>query len=417
MLLTSPDPQPAETLALGPWLDELAAMPGAFSAMLRQALQGAASGYGHTIREICRQPVTWAGTARRLPEFRRAVVESLSGCRRVVLTGSGSSQFAGDCAAPALCAELGLSVEALGSGSILTARRAAVQGEPTLVVSLARSGDSPESSAVVELLLALEPGTRHLIVTCNPDGKLARNFAGNPRVRPVILGSQVDDRSLVMTSSFTNLALGALYLSRTERPQAFAAAADDLAAAARRLLADWPDRLARFIAGDVTRIVFLGAGCRHGAAKECALKVLEMTGGKIASMAETCLGLRHGPMCYIDERTLVVCFLSSDPLVAPYEIDLIRELHAKGLGAKRLAAGRTEALREIAGAVDVAIPYEASAGIGDPEFALLDAIVGQLLGFHRCLLEGLQPDSPSSGGIITRVVGSFPIHFPPKASS
>src|SRR6185436_19022661 len=100
--------------------------------------------------------------------------------------------------------------------------------------------------------------------------------------------------------SFTNLALSARFVGWGERSDGFASVADRLAGAARRLLIDWPDRLGVFVSGDIDRVVFLGNGCRFGAARESALKLLEMTGGKVASMAETYLGLRHGPMSFIN---------------------------------------------------------------------------------------------------------------------
>ena len=186
-------------------------------------------------------------------------------------------------------------------------------GEPTLVVSLARSGQSPESAAVVETLLEVEPRTHHLIVTCNSEGRLATAFAGQSRVQVIDLGSRVNDRSLVMTSSFTNLVLGALFLGWAERADEFATRVDGLGWGGRQLLAKWPDRLGAWVSGNVRRIVFLGSGARFGACRESALKMLEMTGGKVASLAQTYLGLRHGPMCFIDEQTLVVAYLSSHP--------------------------------------------------------------------------------------------------------
>ena len=224
-------------------------------------------------------------------------------------------------------------------GALLRGASAAVAGEPTLVVSLARSGESPERVAVVNRLLGAEPRTNHLISTCNSRGRLAREFANNVRVRVVSLSEEVHDRSLVMTSSFTNLALSARFLGWLDRPEEFAKLASRLDFAARRLLTAWPDRLSTFVSGNFNRMLFLGDGCRYGAARESALKLLEMTGGKVATMAESYLGLRHGPMCFIDERTLVVCFLSTDPLVRAYECDLIAELDAKGLGGRKLVVG------------------------------------------------------------------------------
>ncbi len=344
-------------------------------------------------------------------ERRDDVSESLRGCERIVLTGSGSSQYAGECVAPALCRDLGMPVDVRGGGALLLGGTASVAGEPALLVSLARSGESPESAAAVHRVLETEPLTKHLILTCNSRGRLARQFADDPRVRVISLSDEVHDRSLVMTSSFTNLAFSARFLGFLNRPEEYASLASRLDFAARRLLTQWPDRLSNFVSGDVERMVFLGDGCRFGAAREAALKLLEMTGGKIATMAETYLGLRHGPMCYINERTLVVCFLSSDPLIQAYERDLIAEMDAKRLGARKLVVGMEDAGASLAKGSDLAVSYETPGRVfEDSDLALLDVMIGQILGFHRCREEGLRPDCPSEEGVISRVVGEFRIH-------
>jgi tagatose-6-phosphate ketose/aldose isomerase len=393
------------------WLRTLSASGGLFSAILSESGHEPVDGYRHTIREICQQPATWLETARRMRDVRDQLRASLTGCQRMVLTGSGSSEYAGECVAPDLRQRLRLPVDVRGGGSLLLGAGASVAGEPTLVVSLARSGESPESAAVVDRLLETEPRTVHLILTCNSMGRLAREFAENRRVRVVSLSEEVHDRSLVMTSSFTNLALSARFLGWLDRPEEFGARVTRLDAAARRLLTAWPDRLGSFVAGSINRIVFLGDGCRFGAARESALKLLEMTGGKMATMAETYLGLRHGPMCFVNERTLLVCFLSSDPLIRAYERDLIAELDAKRLGARKLVVGVGDAGGALCKGSDVALSYEVPGhDADDADLALLDVMIGQILGFHRCREEGLQPDSPSETGIISRVVGEFRIH-------
>jgi tagatose-6-phosphate ketose/aldose isomerase len=368
-------------------------------------------GYHHTIREICQQPPTWTETAVRMKNFRNQIRESLAGCDRIVLTGSGSSHYVGLCVAPALRRELGISVDVLGGGALLLGAGASAAGEPTLVVSIARSGESPESAAVVERLIETEPRTKHLILTCNSRGRLAREFAKDARVQVVSLSDEVHDRSLVMTSSFTNLALSARFLGWLDRPQEFGPIASRLGHAARRLLTVWPDRLAGFVSGDINRVLFLGDGCRYGAAREAALKMIEMTAGRVATMAETYLGLRHGPMCFVNEKTLVVCFQSSDPLIRAYQRDLIAELDAKRLGARKLVVGVDDPGAVLGKVSDLAISYEFPGYDADDEdLALLDVMIGQILGFHRCREEGLQPDSPSESGVISRVVGDFRIH-------
>src|SRR5262245_23326986 len=89
------------------WLQSLAGRQGNFTALLAA---GDSSGFGHTLREICQQPATWTETARRLLPFHEAMSTNLASCRRIVLTGSGSSQYAGECVAPALQRRLRRSV-------------------------------------------------------------------------------------------------------------------------------------------------------------------------------------------------------------------------------------------------------------------------------------------------------------------
>ena len=185
---------------------------------------------------------------------------------------------------------------------------------------------------------------------------------------------------------------------------------DHLDRAGRNFLNKWPDCLKAWISGSVNRIVFLGNTGRFGACREGALKVLEMTSGKMASMSQTFLGVRHGPMSFIDERTLVVCYVSTDPLVRKYERDLILELNAKGLGARKLIAGVGDPGADLCREQDLLIRYDMPEQAADDSLALLDVMIAQILGFYRSLKEGLKPDSPSASGVISRVVGKFRIH-------
>jgi tagatose-6-phosphate ketose/aldose isomerase len=366
--------------------------------------------YANTIREICQQHATWTTIASRLVSCQPLMARSLDCCQRVVLTGSGSSHYAGECVAPLLQRRLGRSVIAAAGGDLLLSRHASIGGEPTLVVSLARSGDSPESVAVLNVLLETEPQTRHLIITCNSAGKLARQFATTPNVAVIPLGDDVNDRSLVMTSSFTNLVLGAKFLGWLDQPDAFLKSVDGLSRAGREILEAWPDCLAGVISHDIHRVVFLTEDRRFGAGHEAALKLLEMTAGRVATMAQTYLGLRHGPMSFIDDQTLLVCYRSGDPVTARYEEDLIRELKAKRLGARTLFCGPGEPGKGLAGSRDLTIPYGLSDQAPEADLAILDVLIAQILGFHRSRLEGLSPDSPSVDGVISRVVGQFQIH-------
>lgn len=384
--------------------------------LLEDAARGLGAGFEHTLREILQQPATWIETAQAVGQRAAQLRSGLGfdgGARPagIVLTGSGSSQYAGDCAQPGLAGELGIPAWSIASGDILTEGASALPPvRPLLVVSLARSGDSPESAPALCAMLREAPGIRHLVITCNANGKLARLRAEHPEIEVVVLADRTNDRSLVMTSSFTNLALAARLLARLDRPQDMDGLAHELAARAQGVLLEGSESLARVAEKEFRQVVFLGSGERYGAARESALKMLEMTAGRVHTMTETYLGLRHGPMSAIHKDTLMVCFLSSDPVRRAYEGDLIRELHRKRLGHTRVVAGPVvppELLLE----GDVGVDFGPDAKADDASRALVYVLTGQLLAFFKCLAVGLKPDSPSETGVINRVVENFRIHM------
>jgi tagatose-6-phosphate ketose/aldose isomerase len=371
-------------------------------------------GYIHTLREILQQPSTWLDSAERMIARSPELLRRMEGIRSLVLTGSGSSEYAGACVRLVLQNALGVATQTMGGGALLTHGARAIPPErPGLMISLARSGDSPESVGAVSLLLDTEPLLRHLVITCNPQGRLATTYRNDPRVEVIALDERTNDRSLVMTSSFTNMVLAARGLGLFQSPDGYRALCRNLSERAERLLDMCFPVLAQTTERDFGRVLYLASGSRQGAARESALKMLEMTAGRVIAMSETYLGLRHGPMSLVHADTLVVCFLSSDPQLRAYESDLIRELSRKQLGLGKLIFGE-RIPPDLAGAADVRVEC-GGASLDDEDWPVLDVIVGQVLAFFRCRKEGLQPDSPSSDGVIHRVVQNFTLHRPEPA--
>jgi tagatose-6-phosphate ketose/aldose isomerase len=364
-------------------------------------------GYADTLREILQQPATWTGTADLLrdPQVLQQLQPALTPLpNHIVLTGSGSSMYIGECLAPGLQLGLGVPVQAIAAGTLLTHWRSVLPPGAGLLISVARSGDSPESCGVVSRLLTDAPDYRHLVITCNANGKLATSYRDDPRVTVLVLDERTNDRSLVMTSSFTNLLLAGAGLVQRDS----AAAVSQLARSVQRVFDEQADALATIACSDFSAVVYLGSGGALGAAHESALKMLEMTGGAVVTMAETYLGLRHGPMSSLDDKTLVVGFLSPDPAVRAYEYDLLRELSRKQLGMTRVLVGEGIAT-ELLGPHDVAVEVPGLGAVDDALPLLADVAVGQLLAFFRCLELGGKPDTPSQG-VLTRVVEHFPMH-------
>jgi tagatose-6-phosphate ketose/aldose isomerase len=372
-------------------------------------------GYAHTAREIAQQPDTWLETARAavasrptLRELLRAADVRPGGAGLVILTGSGSSLYVAECAAMPLQQALQTPVRAVSSGQMLTHLDGCLPPDrPGLCVSLARSGDSPESAAVVDQVLAARPACQHLIITCNGAGRLATRYAGRTGVARLILDDRTCDRSLVMTSSFTNMVLAAHVLASLDDPPSYLAQVDRIATVAGTML-ERSAILAAAARGAFRSAVFLGSGSRLGAAREAALKMLEMTAGRVAATADTFLGLRHGPMSGVHDDTLVVCFLASDPITRSYELDLIRELNRKGLGARLIVGDRVPP--DVVRHEDIVLDCRGLAQAGDELATVTDAIVGQLLALFRCLAMGLRPDAPSTANVINRVVEDFALY-------
>jgi tagatose-6-phosphate ketose/aldose isomerase len=367
-------------------------------------------GYFHTLQEICQQPWTWSRTCDRMIVSREGLRVDMAGIRSLALTGSGSSEYAAECVCPALRNELGICTESISGGALLMYGGKSLPKErPGLLVSLARSGDSPESSGAVELILETEPEFRHVVVTCNEQGSLARAWRAHQKVHVITLPAETDDKSLVMTSSFTNLLLAARFLGMLERPDGYRKLCERLGRITQELIRSNFDILAKIAAADFRRAVFLGSGSLFAAAREAALKMLELTSGRVTTLCETYLGFRHGPMSYVQDDTLIVCNLSCDSTIRAYELDLLHELDRKKLGLSKVIVGENipdSAARE----GDAVIECRGLTESGDGETPVVYVVVAQLLAFFRCLEEGLQPDSPSEGGIINRVVGKFPLH-------
>lgn len=333
-----------------------------------------------TRSEIMQQPHTWLDTVERVM---RSGLEMKT---PAVVSGAGTSFYAA------------LAVEAAWPGARAIASTDLVLGFERyfsaggLLISLARSGDSPESAGTVARIQRDFPDVGHVVITCNADGKLAHL----PGVRTLLLDPRTNDRSLVMTSSFSNLALAGILLGRAGAWQHEIRAVCSAVCAAMERIEAAAERIASMVE---KRVVLLASPAMFGAAREAALKLLEMTAGRVVPLTETYLGLRHGPMSFVNRDTPVVCFVSADAAVRRYEIDLLRELRAKALG-HLVGIGGDELTEDV---------FHATVSTGAEKLpdwlrTPFDIVFAQLLGYHLSAREGLDPDNPSPSRVITRVV-------------
>jgi tagatose-6-phosphate ketose/aldose isomerase len=370
-------------------------------------------GLEHTPREIWQQPDTWSTTYRicsaRKSELSdalcRAGIGKGSASPTVYLAGAGTSDYTGRALVPLLRRLWNCEAWPVPSTTLLTDfDEYHATGRKYLWISFSRSGDSPEGVAVLERALERNRDIHHLVITCNQKGKMAELCAGHPeRALALILDDAVNDRGLAMTSSFSNMLLAGQCLAHVNDLEEFGAVVSGLAECGRQFLSFAAETAAEVTSLGCPRACFVGSGVLRGVADECALKVVELSAGKVTTLAETPLGLRHGPMSSVDGQTLFVAFLSSDIPRRGYELDLLREIDRKRLGRVRIAvtAGNGSDISEI---VDFRLALNCPMDLPDYYRPALDVMLGQLLGLFASLRCGLKPDQPSPTGAITRVV-------------
>lgn len=351
----------------------------------------------HTRREIAQQPDIWAQALAMIEDRRGEINEWLAPILaqpdlRIILTGAGSSAYIGDALAPVLTARLQRTVTAISTTSLVGAPGGYLLGDrPTLLISYARSGNSPESLAALKLAAQLVGRCHHLILCCNAQSDLVRACNSTTMCRTLMMPPAALDQSFAMTCSFTSMLASTLHLFAPDSTAAVAAIT-----ATRALLDDGAGDIEEIVNQGFDRLVFLGSGTLQGYAREAALKALELSAGASVAASESSLGFRHGPKFLVDDATVVVALPSSDPYTRRYDLDLVAELERDGI-ARRIV--RLDQLPAIKG---LSIP---------PQWLGLVYLAWcQLFACRNAEYMGIDPDNPCPSGELNRVVQGVTIH-------
>lgn len=376
-------------------------------------------GLAHTPEEIAQQPNTWLSTFELFQKRRAEIRDFLAAVGlgsaprskpAILLVGAGTSDYIGQSLVYLLRKVWEYDVIAVPSTDLLTHFDELIRPQQKyLWVSFSRSGDSPEGVAVLKNACQKRPDIHHLVVSCNANGQMVRESAGKPQVLSICLDDTVNDRGLAMTSSFSNMVVFGQCLAHANDPGRYEQVLMQLVQSGKSFLPMAADCAAALAKAPYTKACFVGSGPLRAVAKESALKLLELTAGKVLTTSESALGLRHGPMAALDQDTLFVCFHSDNPKVQEYERDLLEEI-----GKKRLVGSRVVVAGSGTSAIDSlcehylapATPFPAADDYRPP----LDVIFGQLLGLFFSLRWNLRPDCPSPNGAISRVVQNVSIH-------
>ncbi len=364
-----------------------------------------------TAREIAQQPAMLRETLKILVA-RKPVLDSFlhpllaRAGLRVILSGAGTSAFIGECLAPHLAAKLPCRVEAIPTTDLVSAPYLYFEKDtPTLLVSFGRSGNSPESIAAIDLADQFVDDIHHLAITCNPEGALALRFATAGNGMAILLPEETHDRSFAMTSSFSCMMAAAL--AALSGIDGMAARINRMAQAVETVIATQAEAMKSLAGEGYERVVYLGSHGFKGLAREAALKLLELTDGGAIAVHDSPLGFRHGPKTIVNDRTLVVIFVSNDAYTRRYDLDLLEEIWRDGRHGGLLAVcGRDDGIP--AGVTRLLIPAMAEAE--DVDLLIPFIAAPQIFAFEASLARGLSPDTPNVSGTVNRVVQGVRIH-------
>ena len=367
-------------------------------------------GGAYTAEEIAQQPRLWAALAGLLDTAQARIDGFLGEALRdpgqlVIFTGAGSSGFIAEMVADQINAQWPAEVRAVHTTSLLTHPALYLRRDrPTLLVSFGRSGSSPESVAAVDLVRDQVEQARFVDITCNAEGELAKRGHGRSDTLSLLMPVASCDRAFAMTSSLSCMLLAALGVFEKASWAARIDRLRSLADSGTRALQAWDAPVAALARADITRVIYLGSGPLEATAREAALKVLELTAGRVLALANTPLGFRHGPKSTLNDTTLVVVLRSAQALARRYEQDLLDELRRDRIAARILSVGPAGADRA-EGDFVLDIP-----DLPDAWLSPLWLLVAQCFALQRSAALGLTPDNPFPDGTVNRVVQGVTIH-------
>lgn len=363
-----------------------------------------------TIHEIYQQPATWRKTCAQLAACKDELQKFLDKVVTapdfdIVLTGAGTSEFVGNSLYHALNRKYDFKVKSYASTDIVpNPEETLSRTKPTLLVNFGRSGNSPESVGNVEAAEVVCQNIYHLFVTCNNEGALSKLADKHDNCFALNLTPETHDKSFAMTSSYSNMYLATYLALNLDRLDEITADVEKICAAAENFLDNQYEAVAKIVADfDFDRIVYLGNIALKGVAQESALKMLELTAGKVATMYDSQLGFRHGPKSIINDSTLTVAYLSDDDYRRRYELDLIKEMAGQRKGNK-ICVVYNKACPGIEELADYTVQYGVGADMENVMLGLDFITFAQTLAVLKSLSMGITPDNPCPTGEVNRVV-------------
>lgn len=371
----------------------------------------------NTAKEILQQPKVWKEAVLKIKNNKNKIDDFINKFlsiddSRIILTGAGTSAFAGETCEPYLTNLLNKRVEAIATTDLVASPESyLIKGIPTLLISFARSGNSPESVHAVKLANQLVDNLYQVIITCNEDGKLAQNTKEDEKSLLLLMPKETNDLGFAMTSSFTTMVLSAMSLFNMSNIEMFVEDVNKLSVSVNNFLVDNTHKVSELVNEKFERIVYLGSSTSKAIARESALKILELTGGIVNANYDTPLGFRHGPKSVIDDTTITVIYISNYDYTRMYDLDLTREMlaHRKedkvvvvGCNIDKSISDKADYIFELDN-INYSVENEAL-------LPLQQIIFGQMLSFLKSINLNITPDNPCPTGEVNRVVQGVILH-------
>jgi tagatose-6-phosphate ketose/aldose isomerase len=372
-----------------------------------------------TAEEINQQPDIWLETIKIIKNKKDKINEFVSSFfsgkeeKRIILTGAGSSAFVGEIAQAYISTfvDVNVSVEAIATTDIVSYPNKYLKKDvKTVLVSCARSGNSPESLAAVKLSEQIVEGLYKINLTCNPEGELAKN-ANNSKTLTLMMPEKSNDKGFAMTGSFSSMLLSMITVFQLENIDKVENIVNTISNSSMNIVNEKYNIIKEIAKEDFSRIVYLGSANFEGLARESSLKILELTAGKVTTLYDTPLGFRHGPKSYVNEDTVIVLFLSNNEYTRQYDFDLLKEVKTNNIAKKIVAISsyKDEAVEEYADIV--LFNHDSNIDYLDDTFLSFEYLLyAQLISLFKSLQLGITPDNPSPTGVVNRVVKGVNIY-------
>jgi tagatose-6-phosphate ketose/aldose isomerase len=366
----------------------------------------------NTANEIVSQPQLWKKIYQQILMDKERITsyltDALPEVNKIILTGAGTSAHIGLSLHGTFYRSFRIHTDAVATTDLVShPKDYFFNNEIIMLVSFARSGNSPESTATVDLADKLCKKCYHMVITCDANGQLAMRQSNSTKFI-LLLPPEANDKSLAMTSSYSGMLLCGFLLARLKEIDKLGPKIDILHQYGTKILDHYASQLKKIASLNFNRVVFLGSGPFYGTATESQLKLQELTDGAIICKNDSFLGFRHGPKAVTDGLTLMVFIFSNNLYVQQYEKDLVLSMN-KGKKALYTIAISESPITGFEFNLEIRLS-DSENQLDEELLTVCDILPGQLLGFFKSLVLGLKPDTPSESGAISRVVENVKIY-------